>query len=433
MAMTINTNVPSLNAQRNLSLSGGSLATSMQRLSSGLRVNSAKDDAAGLAIAERMNASTRGLAVAARNANDGISLAQTAEGALGKVGDMLQRMRELAVQSSNATNSDSDRKALQAEVTQLGQEIDRVAKTSSFNGKKLLDGSFAGAMFQVGAAAGDNITVGVLANVKANVLGKTEYAEGSAVEIADMSASDLGSAVGVSLVGDTDSWTTTTSSADASGVYFSVEDVNTGDTTYYNLGRFEATTSEEARAGELVSRINAHTAETGVTAFVEKNKDSGNWEVKIMSDSIKDNLDGTFSASAVTFTGVTATAFGIDGGDLEITHDDILTADSRVALDEVDITTQSGAWQAIKQIDAALDEVNAARGALGALQTRFEKTVENIDIMNENLTTARGRITDADFASETANLSRAQILQQAGTAMVAQANQLPQNVLSLLR
>ncbi|MDH0496385.1 flagellin, partial [Comamonas aquatica] len=151
MAMTINTNVVSLNSQRNLSLSGNSLGTTMQRLSSGLRVNSAKDDAAGLAIAERMNANTKGLAVAARNANDGISLAQTAEGALGKVGDMLQRMRELSVQSSNATNSADDRKALQAEVNQLRSEIDRVAKTTSFNGTKLLDGSFAGAAFQVGA------------------------------------------------------------------------------------------------------------------------------------------------------------------------------------------------------------------------------------------------------------------------------------------
>ncbi|MGE8397599.1 MAG: flagellin, partial [Comamonas sp.] len=162
MAMTINTNVVSINSQRNLSLSSSSLGTTMQRLSSGLRVNSAKDDAAGLAIAERMQANTKGLAVAARNANDGISLAQTAEGALGKVGDMLQRMRELAVQSSNATNSADDRKALQAEVTQLSAEIDRVAKTTQFNGKNLLDGSFSGAVFQVGSNAGDNITVGAL-------------------------------------------------------------------------------------------------------------------------------------------------------------------------------------------------------------------------------------------------------------------------------
>src|SRR5574344_1056010 len=179
MAMTINTNVVSINAQRNLSLSGSSLGVSMQRLSSGLRVNSAKDDAAGLAIAERMSTQVRGFAVASRNANDGISLAQTAEGALGKVGDMLQRMRELAVQAGNATNSKSDREALNAELVQLRDEVDRVAKTTSFNGKKVLDGSFTGGVFQVGATSGDNITVGALVNTKVDQLGKTEYATGT--------------------------------------------------------------------------------------------------------------------------------------------------------------------------------------------------------------------------------------------------------------
>ena len=187
MAMSINTNVVSINAQRNLSLSGGSLATSMQRLSSGLRVNSAKDDAAGLAIAERMSTQVRGLAVASRNANDGISLAQTAEGALGKVGDMLQRMRELAVQAGNATNSKSDREALNAELVQLRDEVDRVAKTTSFNGKKVLDGSFTGGVFQVGASSGDNITVGALANTKVDQLGKTEFGTGSVTGIVDSS------------------------------------------------------------------------------------------------------------------------------------------------------------------------------------------------------------------------------------------------------
>jgi flagellin len=175
MAMTINTNVVSINAQRNLGLSGNTLSTSMQRLSSGLRVNSAKDDAAGLAIAERMNTQTRGLTVAARNANDGISLAQTAEGALGKVGDMLQRMRDLSVQASNATNSKSDREALQAELSQLRSEVDRVAKTTTFNGAKLLEGSFTGGVFQVGANAGDNITVGALSDVRADKLGTSVY------------------------------------------------------------------------------------------------------------------------------------------------------------------------------------------------------------------------------------------------------------------
>ena len=176
MAATINTNLASINAQRNLNLSGSSLNTTMQRLSSGLRVNSAKDDAAGLAIAERMNTQVKGLTVASRNANDGISLAQTAEGALGKVGDMLQRMRELAVQAGNATNSASDRAALQAEVKQLADEVDRVAKQTNFNGQKVLDGSFAGAVFQVGANSGDNITLGALVDTRASQISNISYA-----------------------------------------------------------------------------------------------------------------------------------------------------------------------------------------------------------------------------------------------------------------
>jgi len=363
MAMTINTNVVSLNSQRNLSLSGGSLATSMQRLSSGLRVNSAKDDAAGLAIAERMNAQTKGLAVAARNANDGISLAQTAEGALGKVGDMLQRMRELAVQSANATNSDNDRKAMQAEVAQLTSEIDRVAKTSEFNGSKLLNGSFAGAVFQIGAGAGDNITVGGIANATTGTLGNT----------AKLSTA--------------------------------TEDV-----------------TDQKKASDYVKSINDKSAETGVTAFMTLKTDNADpalnvYTVNLVAKSDKATADG---AGLMESDGTTALVFS-----------DVLAANKSV--DKVDISKQDGAFKAMAIIDQSINDVTKARGDLGALQTRFEKTVENIDIQNENISAARGRIVDADFAAETANLSRSQILQQAGTAMVAQANQLPQQVLSLLR
>ena len=429
MAMTINTNVISLNAQRNLSVSGNSLGTTMQRLSSGLRVNSAKDDAAGLAIAERMNANTKGLAVAARNANDGISLAQTAEGALSKVGDMLQRVRELAVQSSNATNSTSDREALQAEVNQLVGEIDRVAKTTSFNGKKLLDGSFSGAVFQVGSNAGDNITVGALTNAKIANMGDVVYGKNTPAELAAVDTDELALEFG------TDSWTSkklTAAPTDKDGsIYMEVEG------TYYNLGKFGAASTGEERAGQMVAAINKHTADTGATAFLEKN-DDGNYQIVVQSE----KLDAAGTAPvAVTFgedkaevAGAAVTAlsdanFGFEAGDLSVG----VTVAKTEGLDKLDITTQSGAWKALKQVDDAIDQVNSARGDLGALQTRFEKTVENIDIMNENISAARGRIVDADFASETANLSRAQILQQAGTAMVAQANQLPQNVLSLLR
>ena len=393
MGMSINTNSVSINAQRNLGLSGNSLATSMQRLSSGLRVNSAKDDAAGLAIAERMNTQVKGLAVASRNANDGISLAQTAEGALGKVGDMLQRMRELAVQSGNATNSKTDREALQAELKQLRDEVDRVAKTTSFNGKKVLDGSFTGAVFQVGANSGDNITVGALANTKVDKLGKANYAE---AEIAKGAVS----IAGTMMTGATPITVTITG---ADGATATATIANSSDAT------------DEEALGKVLQAINSKTADTGVTAFLEDGA------VKFRG-TIKDG--GTYTTISVALSGGSSAALGtISGGAQKNT----------VGIHDVDIGTQKGAWDALQKIDSAIDKVNTARGELGAIQTRFEKTVENIDIQNENLTAARGRVVDADFAQETANLSRTQILQQAGTAMVAQANQLPQQVLSLLR
>ncbi len=278
---TINTNVQSLNAQRNLAMSSGSLSTSMQRLSSGLRVNSAKDDAAGLAIAERMNAQVRGMNVAIRNANDGISLAQTAEGALGKIGDNLQRMRELAVQSANDTNGASDRTALNNEYQQLAEENARVIANTQFNGQALLTGSGGASgtfSFQIGAntAADNQISI------------------------------------------------TTTNIASAMGT-------------------------------------------------------------------------NTQGASATLGS------------------------------------TASSARTAMDNIDAALTAVNGARSSYGASQSRFDAVISNLRVAAENQAASRGRIMDADFAQETANLSRGQILQQAGTAMVAQANQLPQGVLSLLR
>ena len=384
MALTINTNVVSINAQRNLSLSGSQLGTAMQRLSSGLRVNSAKDDAAGLAIAERMNAQSKGLAVAARNANDGISLAQTAEGALGKVGDMLQRMRELAVQASNATNSSTDREALQAEVSQLVSEIDRVAKTSSFNGQKLLEGSFAGAVFQVGAGAGDNITVGSLVDATAANLSTIAYTE-STLTIAHAAGSLAAGTITVN-----------------------------GNTI--NLAQAGSATE---RNGQVIAAINSQSADTGVTAFLE----SDGVTIALLSsvETIAGNTKIPAAAVATSITGLTATVNAWTQG-AETT-----------GIDTLSVETQAEAWVALQKIDKAIDQVNASRGDLGALQTRFEKSIENIDIMNENISAARGRIVDADFAAETASLSRTQILQQAGTAMVAQANQLSQGVLSLLQ
>ena len=401
MGMSINTNSVSINAQRNLGLSGNSLATSMQRLSSGLRVNSAKDDAAGLAIAERMNTQVKGLAVASRNANDGISLAQTAEGALGKVGDMLQRMRELAVQSGNATNSKTDRQALQAELKQLRDEVDRVAKTTSFNGQKVLDGSFTGAVFQVGANSGDNITVGALANTKVDKLGKSMYGT-----------------TGVTSLG-----TTNVSGAAVTGaITITVKGANNATGISSTLAADSNRTEEEA-LGQILAEINAKSADTGVTAFLEK--DGSKYTISYRSTS---DTAGTVAVATITVAGASAalnTALTVGTSSI--------TAAAAVGIDKVDIGTQAGAWEALQRIDSALGKVSSARAELGAIQTRFEKSIENIDIMQENISAARGRITDADFAQETANLSRTQILQQAGTAMVAQANQLPQQVLQLLQ
>ena len=396
MPQTINTNVASLTAQRNLNASQSSLATSMQRLSSGLRVNSAKDDAAGMAIAERMNTQVRGLNVAARNANDGISLAQTAEGALGKVGDMLQRMRELAVQASNATNSKDDRKALQAEVSQLRDEINRVAKNTSFNGQKLLDGSFSAATFQIGANSGETITVAALTDSSASGLSKVVYGEASEV---DISATAI---------------TTLTEITDGS-LAITVDGVD------YSLSDLATARSPEERLGQVVEALNRLSADTGVSAFLDK-QDDGQYTIEVRSS----KLDAAGSAVDVGLVGFAAATTGLATA--------TITADTTSAgIDDLSVATVEDAWLALKQVDDALNQVNEARATLGAVQSRFETAVSNIQIQSENTAAARGRIMDADFAAETANLSRAQILQAAGTAMVAQANQLPQQVLQLLK
>ena len=418
MAATINTNIASINAQRNLSLSGNSLATSMQRLSSGLRVNSAKDDAAGLAISERMNTQVKGLTVAARNANDGISLAQTAEGALGKVGDMLQRMRELAVQSSNATNSASDRVALQAEVTQLAAEIDRVAKQTNFNGQKILDGSFAGAVFQVGANSGDNVTLGALADTRSSQLSNISYGTSSLLGAAALNTDDLAPPA----IDDF-----------ADPITKGALQITVGTAPAaltIDLEAIEPANSSLERLGQVVTAINNKSADTGVTVYMSKVANTNSYELHVMSE----RLDATGAPVAVAFgTGFTATLTGVDAA-LNIDPADATKAISDVrGIDQIDVRTQEGAWVALKKIDSAVDQVNGARATLGAMQSRFENAVSNIDIQVENLSAARGRIVDADFAKETANLSRTQILQQAGTAMVAQANQLPQQVLQLLQ
>ena len=412
MAATINTNIASINAQRNLSFSGQSLNTTMQRLSSGLRVNSAKDDAAGLAISERMNTQVKGLTVASRNASDGISLAQTTEGALGKIGDMLQRMRELAVQAGNATNSKGDREALQLEVKQLADEVDRVAKQTNFNGQKVLDGSFAGAVFQVGANSGDNITLGALVDTRAEKISSISYASSAQANI------------------DTAGTASIASYMDAISAGSLRVTLTPGGTT--NLPALPPASSPQERLGQVIEAINNKSADTGVVAYLTKQEGSEMYTVEIMSgkpDTHGDPVVVAVSGFSTTLTGI-ADANGAIGGSTPSTAG--AQIDVR-GINDIDVGTQAGAWIGLKKIDSAIDQVNSARATLGAIQTRFETAVNNIDIQVENLAAARGRIIDADFAVETANLSRTQILQQAGTAMVAQANQIPQNVLQLLQ
>ena len=384
MPQIINTNIASLNAQRNLNASQTALNTALQRLSSGLRINSAKDDAAGLAISERFTAQIRGLNQAARNANDGISLAQTAEGALGEVGNNLQRIRELAVQSSNATNSATDRAALQAEVTQLLNEIDRVANQTAFNGVKLLDGSFAGAVFQVGANAGESITVSSITDANVAAIGSVSQATGAALSVAASSLTGFGTAIA------------------AGGVTVNGVD----------LGAIGAASSAAERAGQLVNAINNVSAQTGVGAVY--NTATGQITLS--------------SAAAITFGGTTnlATVAGWANGAIG-------TVTTTTGIGGLDVSSYATAQLAIQLADSALATVNSTRATLGAVQNRFQSVVTNLQTASENLSASRSRIQDADFASETANLTRAQILQQAGTAMLAQANAVPNNVLALLR
>ena len=379
MPQVINTNVSSLNAQRTLNTAQGAASTAMQRLSSGLRINSAKDDSAGLAIAERFTSQIKGLNQAARNANDAISLTQTAESAMSSVTDNLQRIRELAVQSANATNSTTDRAALQTEVTQLKAEIDRVASQTNFNGTKLLDGSFSSALFQVGANAGETIAVSGLQN-------STTAALGSVTSAATQSAVVSGLT------------TTATALAD-----FTVNGTD--------IGVLAAVGTSQERAAQVVDAVNKIATTTGVNAYL----DSTTSRI-VMTSNATITLAG--SADGLAATGFTAGA----------------TASATVTgLTTLDISSYAGATQAIRQSDSALQQMNTSRANLGALQSRFTSTVSNLQSAAENMSASRSRIQDTDYAAETASLTRAQILQQAGMAMLAQANQAPNQVMTLLR
>ncbi|HEX4481941.1 MAG TPA: flagellin [Rudaea sp.] len=381
--LTINTNIISLMAENNLSSTQSSLGTSMQRLSSGLRINSAKDDAAGLAITDQMTAQINGLDQAGRNANDGISLAQTADGALQSITNNLQTIRQLAVQSANATNSSNDRADLQTEAASLLQEIDRVANTTQFNNVKLLDGSFTGATFQVGANANDTITVASLTDANTAALSSVTAANGQSSSVTGISS--LGAVGAGALV---------------------INGVDVG-------ASISAAGTSQQRVSQVVDAINNYSTTTGVNAAY----DSSTGHIVLSS------------ASTIAVTGTddgTATGFNVSGGDGSA------TASTTTGLTGLDLSSFSGSTLAIQQIDSALQQIDTARANLGAVENRFSSVVSNNSSMENNLSSSRSQIQDTDFAKETANMTRAQILQQAGVAMLAQANQVPQTVLKLL-
>jgi len=488
MALVINTNVMSLNAQRNLTTSGNQLATSLQRLSSGLRINSAKDDAAGLAISDRMTTQITGLNQAARNANDGISLAQTTEGALQEVTNNLQRIRELAVQSANATNSVSDRAALDQEVQQRIEEITRIAAQTSFNGRKVLDGSFGGATFQVGANVGETISLSLDASVKATDIGKvatstgtvdlsTTFTSGAVTGVAavytsatltqntlDFSGgSDLvftvtapgGSAQTVTLTGDYSGDTDVSDNmiADINSQLTGVVASKDGSTNSIVFTSSTQTTGTIAIGGAGAATIGGSSTTTGVTADAGSAQAAtvGAFSIQVGSatavniasasyDNAQDLADSINSAVAGVYASIDS------GNHLVISSGEALTISGAGAtttgngnaavagsLDAQNVTDVAGANSTILSVDAALTSVSNLRSSLGAIQNRFQSVINSLQAVSENLSASRSRILDTDFAAETASLTRAQILQQAGTAMVAQANSAPQNVLSLLR
>ncbi len=412
MAQVINTNVMSLNAQRNLSTSGSSLATTIQRLSSGLRINSAKDDAAGLAISERFSTQIRGLDVAVRNANDGISLAQTAEGAMVEIGNNLQRIRELSVQSANATNSDSDREALNSEVKQLVSEIDRVSRQTNFNGTKLLDGSFSGALFQVGADSGQTIGINSIVNASSSALGGSQFDKNSlTIGAAAVTAGLDLKIAGMKVTG-----------SDGKAIDLAEINVKATGTTAADM--------QGAAAKAVAAAINEKMDQSGVYAEVDKTD-----ATKINLTAIKDSTNasgafqaftvttGTWTDSAATPATKTAPTFTVSAA----------APTSKSFAAGLDISKVVGAQQAIDVVDKALKAVNSSRADMGAIQNRFTSTIANLGTTSENLSASRSRIRDTDYAKETAELTRTQILQQAGTAMLAQANQSPQSVMSLLQ
>ena len=467
MAISVNTNVASLNAQCNLTKSSNNLQTSMERLSSGMRINSAKDDAAGLQISNRLTSQINGLAVAQRNANDGISIAQTAEGAMSASTDILQRMRDLALQSANGSNSSEDRAVLQKEITALQDELTRISDSTRFGEQKLLDGSYTAQNFQIGANANEGISFS-LNSTAASDIGLNQIKGAGTVLGAAGAAESLSTAID-----------------DVTGGTFGVQ----GFAASTNI-TILANTGAATIAGQINEGGFGITAEATLTSTVKNLDADTNGTLKIGTNEfglaayggdinkLAEAMNKVGIEASVSGTDLTFTAKGVEGAELEgttagtgqlggvttsvagaasVTSELTLTSSSDftlrgtamnelmgtsmtatggssalTAVSDMSIATEADAQAALAVIDGALSNIDSNRADLGAVQNRFSYTISNLANIQENISASRSRIQDTDFAVETANMTKNQILQQAGTSILAQANQLPQAALSLL-
>nr|WP_206007889.1 flagellin [Pseudoalteromonas sp. C8] len=461
--ISVNTNVSSLNAQRNLSQSGSDLATSMERLSSGMRINSAKDDAAGLQISNRLTSQINGLGVAQRNANDGISMAQTAEGSMQESTSILQRMRELALQSANGSNSDDDRASLQKEVTALQDELTRISDTTSFGGQQLLNGDFGTKQFQVGSNANETISISLTSTAAKDIGGNKASLtiDGAGTGDVVIGGTTVTVASGATATEKAEAINATTSVHGASAVVGQKENnVATLDnfefdgtgTISFKIGGDSVSGDSEGTLATAIDALDGYTATESSGAITITNAagdpielsdfagTGGAGTVTIAADFADSDtatsdvslaVGGTLSATAAAQEGITLTSSEdlavTDFGATEVTASAVFAS-----VDEIDLSTATGSQDALSIIDDALAQIDSQRADLGAVQNRFGHTISNLANIQENVSASRSRIQDTDFATETAEMTKNQILQQAGTSILSQANQLPQAALSLL-
>jgi flagellin len=492
----INTNISSMQAQNSVRTTGLNLSTAMERLSSGIRINSAKDDAAGLAISTRMTASIRGISAAIRNANDGISLTQTAEGSLGQIGDNLQRIRELAVQSANTGNNSSDRAAMNNEATQLIAEIDRIASNTTYNGIALLDGSFQAQNLQVGAGNGSNdritISIGSAKSSALGVGGNSSYsttagntaatgatallsgaisingysvgaAASDGVSFTTPSASGIAVAAAINAISGSSGVTATVAATTLAGTTTSAGFATTiaaGDILIngVDIGAAGSGGSKVGRGSQVSAMINAVSSQTGVTATFSTSTgavalsaaDGRNITVTSKALTTVSGLGSGASTAgtAVTVTtqskvtlsssssaGITisnTTADGLTAAGLTAGYT-AATATAGAGVSSLTLTTAAGSQAALTTLDTAINTITDSRAAMGAYQNRLTAAISNLETTSMNLSASRSRILDTDYAKETTNLAKSQIIQQAATAMLAQANQSGQSVLALLK